>query len=154
MDTSAEQKHRPSRQARRKATAAIRFLPFEIIKYSCARAAQAPYFCTDRNRGKNRRTPYGLGFRTFPNDQRDKLPFGNPYCIEMRYVPINNVSEKTVISCHCEHRKVRGNPFLPFEIIKPSCARAARAQKILSFRKRHIFRQAQNIIRRNTVKFA
>ena len=134
--------------------AAIRLPFFKRIKSFCARAARAPYFCTDRNRGKNRRKPFQLGFRTFPNDQRDKLPFGNPYCIEMRYVPINNVSEKTVISCHCEHRKVRGNPFLPFEIIKPSCARAARAQKILSFRKRHIFRQAQNIIRRNTVKFA
>ena len=40
---------------------------------------RAPYFCTDRNRGKNRRTPFQLGFRTFLNDQRGKLPFGNPY---------------------------------------------------------------------------
>ena len=78
MDTSARQKHRPSRQARRKATAAIRFFPFKIIKSSCARAARAPY---------------GLGFRTFPNDQRDKLPFGNLYYIEIRYVPINNVKK-------------------------------------------------------------
>ena len=60
---------------------------FKRIKSSCARAAQAPYFCTDRNREKNRRTPYGLGFRTFPNDQRDKLPFGNLYCTKIRYVP-------------------------------------------------------------------
>ena len=72
---------------------AIRFFPFKIIKYSCARAARAPYFCPYRNRGKNRRTPYGLGFRTFPNDQRDKLPFGNLYYIEIRYVPINNVKK-------------------------------------------------------------
>ena len=78
MDTSARQKHRPSRQARRKATASIRFFPFKIIKSSCARAARAPY---------------GLGFRTFPNDQRDKLPFGNLYYIEIRYVPINNVKK-------------------------------------------------------------
>ena len=85
---------------------AIRFFPFKIIKSSCARAAQAPYFCTDRNRGKSRRTPYGLGFRTFPNDQRDKLPFGNPYCIEIRYVPINMTSGKSLsISCHCEGAK-------------------------------------------------
>ena len=83
MDTSARQKHRPSRQARRKATAAIRFFPFKIIKSSCARAARAPY---------------GLGFRTFPNDQRDKLPFGNLYCIEVQYVPINNEDEKTFCS--------------------------------------------------------
>jgi len=34
-----------------------------------------------------------LGFRTFPNDQRDKLPFGNLYYIEIRYVPINNVKK-------------------------------------------------------------
>ena len=141
VDTYAKQKHRPSRQARRKATAAIRFFPFKIIKSSCARAARAPYFCPYRNRGKNRRTPYGLGFRTFPNDQRDKLPFGNLYYIEIRYVPINNFGEKIAISCHCEHRQVRGNPFPLFK-------------KTLSFRKRHIFRQAQNIIRRYTVKIA
>ena len=71
---------------------------FKKIKSFCARAARAPYFCTDRNRGKNRRTPYGLGFRTFPNDQRDKLPFGNLYCIEVQYVPINNEDEKTFCS--------------------------------------------------------
>ena len=69
------------------------FFPFKIIKSSCARAARAPYFCPYRNRGKNRRTPYGLGFRTFPNEQRDKLPFGNLYYIEIRYVPINNVKK-------------------------------------------------------------
>ena len=117
VDTSARQKHRPSRQARRKATAAIRFFPFKIIKSSCARAARAPYFCPYRNRGKNRRTPYGLGFRTFPNDQRDKLPFGNLYCIEIRYVLVNNVAKKLrypviasaamcadrlSLTCHCE----------------------------------------------------
>ena len=69
------------------------FFPFKKIKSLCARAARTPYFCTDRNRGKNRRTPYGLGFRIFPNDQRDKLPFGNLYYIEIRYVPINNVKK-------------------------------------------------------------
>ena len=72
--------------------------PFQKIKSFYARAARAPYFCTDRNRGKSRRKPYGLGFRTFPNDQRDKLPFGNLYCIEVQYVPINNEDEKTFCS--------------------------------------------------------
>ena len=69
------------------------FLLFKRIKSFCARAARAPYFCTDRNREKSRRTPFQLGFRTFPNDQRDKLPFGNLYYIEIRYVPINNVKK-------------------------------------------------------------
>ena len=76
--------------------AAIRFSIFKRIKSSCARAARAPYFCTDRNRGKNRRTPFQLGFRTFPNDQRDKLPFGNLYCTKIRYVPINSISGKSL----------------------------------------------------------
>ena len=76
--------------------AAIRFSFFKRIKSSCARAARAPYFCTDRNRGKNRRTPFQLGFRTFPNDQRDKLPFGNLYCTKIRYVPINSISGKSL----------------------------------------------------------
>ena len=50
---------------RSEATAAIRFSLFKRIKSSCARAARAPYFCTDRNREKNRRTPSHTGFRTF-----------------------------------------------------------------------------------------
>ncbi len=50
------------------------------MRNKCTYAVRAPYFCADRNRGKNRRTPYGLGFRTFLNDQRGKLPFGYPYC--------------------------------------------------------------------------
>ena len=41
------------------------FPPFQRNKSSCARAARAPYFCTDRNRGKSRRTPFRSGFRTF-----------------------------------------------------------------------------------------
>ena len=87
------------------------FLLFKRIKSFCARAARAPYFCTDRNREKNRRTPYGLGFRTFPNDQRDKLPFGNPYYIEIRYVPINITSGKSLsTSRHCEGAGVRWTP--------------------------------------------
>mgnify|MGYP004645413595 CR=1 FL=1 len=68
---------------------------FKKIKSFCARAARAPYFCTDRNREKSRRTPFQLGFRTFPNDQRDKLPFGNLYCIEMRCMIINSISRKS-----------------------------------------------------------
>ena len=45
----------------------------------CARAARAPYFCTDRNREKNRWEPSRLGSQTLLNSQRGKLPFGNPY---------------------------------------------------------------------------
>ena len=40
----------------------------------------APYFCADRNREKNRWEPFRLGSQTLLNSQRDKLPFGNPYC--------------------------------------------------------------------------
>lgn len=46
----------------------------------CAHAAQAPYFCTDRNMEKSRWEPFRLGSQTLLNSQRDKLPFGNPYC--------------------------------------------------------------------------
>ena len=54
---------------------------------------RAPYFCADRNRGKNRWEPFRLGSQTLLNSQRDKLPFGNLYYIEIRYVPINNVKK-------------------------------------------------------------
>ena len=64
-DTSAKQKHRPSRQARPPSGVRQSVFPFQMNKSSCARAAQAPYFCTDRNREKNRRTPFRSGFRTF-----------------------------------------------------------------------------------------
>ena len=50
-----------------------------IFNFFALMPRRAPYFCTDRNRGKNRRTPFQLGFRTFLNDQRGKLPFGYPY---------------------------------------------------------------------------
>ena len=41
---------------------------------------RAPYFCADRNRGKNRWEPFRLGSQTLLNSQRGKLPNGFPYC--------------------------------------------------------------------------
>ena len=46
----------------------------------CAHAAQAPYFCTDRNMEKSRWEPFRLDSQTLLNSQRDKLPNGFPYC--------------------------------------------------------------------------
>ncbi len=58
---------------------AYRSSAFMYFKLFALMPRRAPYFCADRNRGKSRRKPFQLGFRTFLNDQRGKLPFGNPY---------------------------------------------------------------------------
>ena len=126
MDTSAKQKQRPSRQARRKATAAIRSSTFVIAK-PCKRLWQSvsplrklrilsrlsllrcPKVVIRLEREQLLTAAPAVArfflHRSESNVTQNDIPFSR--CNTIRQ------ADKLSLTCHCEHRKVRGNPF-PF----------------------------------------